>query len=106
MSDKYAFYKADDGEGDFGSGGPMHHYESDEDEDERIEDYLNQKATARSLPFSYQQRKDTTPPSTLTSLTRSNLKQFDVQQREGTPPNKNVIWKNLAVRGQKEEIVR
>lgn len=98
MGDNYTWFQGEEGD-DFGSGGPMHHYESDEDEDESIEDKLNEIATARSLPFDYQQRKDTTPARPLAALTRSNLDQFDVQQR---PSTKNVIWKNVAVRGQKE----
>ena len=56
-----------------------------------IEDKLNEIATARSLPFDYQQRKDTTPPRSLAPLTRSNLKQFDVQQQ-----------KNLCLDGRRE----
>ena len=97
MGDNYTWFQGEEGD-DFGSGGPTH-YESDKDEDESIEDKLNEIATARSLPFDYQQRKDTTPPRSLAPLTRSNLDQFDVQQR---PSTKNVIWKNVAVRGQKE----
>ena len=97
MGDNYTWFQGEEGD-DFGSGGPTH-YESDKDEDESIEDKLNEIATARSLPFDYQQRKDTTPPRSLAPLTRSNLEQFDVQQR---PSTKNVIWKNVAVRGQKE----
>ena len=97
MGDNYTWFKGEEGD-DFGSGGPTH-YESDKDEDESIEDKLNEIATARSLPFDYQQRKDTTPPRSLAPLTRSNLEQFDVQQR---PSTKNVIWKNVAVSGQKE----
>ena len=97
MGDDYTWFQGEEDD-DFGSGGPTH-YESDKDERESIEDKLNEIATARSLPFDYQQRKDTTPPRSLAPLTRSNLEQFDVQQR---PSTKNVIWKNVAVRGQKE----
>ena len=97
MGDNYTWFKGEEGD-DFGPGGPTH-YESDKDERESIEDKLNEIATARSLPFDYQKRKNTTPPRSLAPLTSSNLEQFDVQQR---PSNKNVIWKNVAVRGQKE----
>ena len=97
MGDDYTWFQGEEGD-DFGSGGPTH-YESDKDEDERIEDKLNEIATARSLPFDYQKRKNTTPPRSLAPLTRSNLERFDVQQR---PSTKNVIWKNVAVSGQKE----
>ena len=97
MGDNYTWFQGEEGD-DFGSGGPTH-YESDKDEDERIEDKLNEIATARSLPFDYQQRKNTTPVRPLAALTRSNLDQFDVQQQ---PSTKNVIWKNVAVRGRKE----